>query len=63
MYVLRGLFAGCFVCSFLLDLAPRGQASSVSFFQTAALQFVLTISTCALYLVDSKLRLMGDRQM
>ncbi|CDI76623.1 hypothetical protein EAH_00018850, partial [Eimeria acervulina] len=49
--------------AFLLDLAPRGQASSVSFFQTAALQFVLTISTCALYLVDSKLRLMGDRQM
>ncbi|CDJ66016.1 SPX domain-containing protein, putative [Eimeria necatrix] len=48
---------------FLLDLAPRGQTSSVSFFCTAALHFVLTTATCALYLADSKLHLLGDGQM
>ncbi|KAL8448356.1 hypothetical protein Emed_003886 [Eimeria media] len=41
---------------FLLDLAPRGQASSISFFSFAALHFVATTGTVALYLADSKLR-------
>ncbi|KAL8274998.1 hypothetical protein Esti_001054 [Eimeria stiedai] len=48
---------------FLLDLAPRGQASSISFFSFAALHFVTTTGTVALYLADSKLRLLGNHQM
>ncbi|XP_026194430.1 uncharacterized protein LOC34618199 [Cyclospora cayetanensis] len=48
---------------FLLDLAPRGKASSISFFATAALHFVVTTATCVLYLADARLRLMGGSQM
>lgn len=48
---------------FLLDLAPRGYISSISFFSTAVLHFVVTTVTVVLYLADSKLRLLGDHQM
>ncbi|KAL8442105.1 hypothetical protein Emag_006642 [Eimeria magna] len=58
--LLRG---SLFTCSFLLDLAPRGQASSISFFSFAALHFVATTGTVALYLADSKLRLLGNHQI
>ncbi|KAL8432601.1 hypothetical protein Efla_002833 [Eimeria flavescens] len=48
---------------FLLDLPPRGQTSSISFFSFAALHFVATTGTVVLYLADSKLHLLGDHQM
>ncbi|KAL8434659.1 hypothetical protein ACSSS7_003057 [Eimeria intestinalis] len=58
-----GLMAVFPLFRFLLDLAPRGQASSISFFSFAALHFVATTGTVALYLADSKLRLLGNNQM